>query len=125
MKSLFVLLAALGAAISAGCSYIPTLPGTTPYKMEIQQGNFVTQEMISRLKVGMTRDQVKFVMGTPLVADMFHSNRWDYVYAREPRGGGPVEQRRFVLFFEDSKLTRIEGDVVPAGAPQQAGGGRP
>ena len=125
MKPLIALLTALGAAISAGCSYIPTLPGTTPYKMEIQQGNFVTQDMISRLKLGMTRDQVKFVLGTPLVADLFHADRWDYVYARQPPGGGPVEQRRFALFFEDSKLKRIEGDVIPAGARELTGDGRP
>ncbi|MDO8595780.1 MAG: outer membrane protein assembly factor BamE [Sulfuricaulis sp.] len=125
MKPLIVLLTAVMVALSAGCSYIPTIPGMTPYRMEIQQGNFVTQEMISRLKLGMTRDQVKFVLGTPLVADMFHGDRWDYVYARQPRGGGPVEQRRFALFFEDSKLKRVEGDVVPAGTPGQTGGGGP
>ena len=121
MKPLIALLAAL----TPGCSYIPTIAGTTPYKMEIQQGNFVTQDMISRLKLGMTRDQVKFVMGTPLVTDMFHSDRWDYVYARQPQGGGPVEQRRFALFFEDSKLKRVEGDVIPAGNPELTGAGKP
>ncbi len=121
MKPLIALLAAL----TPGCSYIPTIPGTTPYKMEIQQGNFVTQEMISRLKLGMTREQVRFVLGTPLVADMFHADRWDYVYARQPRGGGPVEQRRFALFFEDSKLKRIEGDVVPQGQAGPASRGKP
>ena len=92
--------------------------------MEIQQGNFVTQEMIAQLKPGMTRDQVRFALGTPLVADMFHADRWDYVYAREPMGGGPVTQRRFALFFEDSKLMRIEGDVVPQVFGGPASGGK-
>ena len=105
------------ALLTAGCSYIPTIPGTTPYKMEIQQGNFVNQEMISKLTLGMTREQVRFILGTPLVTDMFHGDRWDYVFARQPPGGGPVEKRRFALFFEDSKLKRIEGDVVPKTAP--------
>ena len=120
-----MLLTPIMVAISAGCSYFPTIPGATPYKMEIQQGNFVTQDMISRLKLGMTRDQVKFVLGTPLVVDMFHSDRWDYVYARQPQGGGPVEQRRFALFFEDSKLKRVEGDVIPAGNPELTGAPKP
>ncbi len=124
MKPWIALIAPLLAALGAGCSYIPTIPGTTPYKMEIQQGNFVTQDMISRLKPGMTRDQVKFVLGTPLVADMFHADRWDYIYAREPMGGGRLEQRRFALFFEDAKLKRIEGDVVPQGLEGPAGGAR-
>ena len=124
MKPPIVLLAAGFAVISAGCSYIPTIPGTTPYKMEIQQGNFVTQEMLSRIKHGMTRDQVRFVLGTPLVTDMFHADRWDYVYAREPVGGGRMEQRRFALFFEDGKLKHIEGDVVPQGLEGPAGGGK-
>ena len=110
--------------LAAGCSYIPTIPGTTPYKMEIQQGNFVTQEMISKLTLGMSREQVRFILGTPLVTDVFHADRWDYVFARRPQGGGPIEQRRFALFFEDSKLKRIEGDVVaqPAAA---TGSGQP
>jgi outer membrane protein assembly factor BamE len=111
--------------ICAGCSYIPTIPGTTPYKMEIQQGNFITQEMISRLKPEMTRDQVKFVLGTPLVADMFHADRWDYIYLRTPQGGGQQERRRFAVFFDDGKLKRVEGDVVPQSLGPQAPGSRP
>ena len=75
MKPIFVLF----AGICTGCSYIPTIPGTTPFKMEIQQGNFITQEMVSRLKPDMSREQVRFVLGTPLVADMFHADRWDYI----------------------------------------------
>ena len=113
-------LIALFAGICAGCSYIPTIPGTTPFKMEIQQGNFVTQEMISKLKPEMTREQVRFVLGTPLVADMFHADRWDYVYMRTPQGGGQPQRRRFALFFEDSRLKRVEGDVVPEGLGAKA-----
>jgi outer membrane protein assembly factor BamE len=61
----------------------------------------------------MTRDQVRFVMGTPLVADIFHADRWDYVYTRVPERGGPLERRRVGVFFQDDKLVRLEGDVVP------------
>jgi outer membrane protein assembly factor BamE len=110
-----------GALALAGCSYIPTIPGTTPYKMEIQQGNFVTQDMVAKLKLGMTRDQVKFVLGTPLITDIFRTDRWDYVYRRTPEGGGATEQRRIAVFFDDSKLVRVEGDVVPQAGNANAG----
>lgn len=121
MKPIVILL----AGICVGCSYIPTIPGTTPYKMEIQQGNFITQEMIARLKPEMTREQVRFVLGTALLADMFHADRWDYVYLRTPQGGGQQERRRFAVFFEDSKLKRVEGDVVPQGLETGVSGAKP
>jgi outer membrane protein assembly factor BamE len=74
--------------------------------------------MVSRLKPGMTRDQVRFIMGTPLVADIFHNDRWDYVYTRVPqRGGGSPEQRRLSVFFADDKLARLDGDVVAQKTP--------
>ena len=60
----------------SGCSYIPTLP----YKIDIQQGNVVTEEMVEKLKPGMSRSQVRFVLGTPLITDVFHADRWDYFY---------------------------------------------
>ena len=85
----------------------------SPHRIEIQQGNYVTQDMVAQLKPGMTRDQVRFVLGTPLVADIFHGNRWDYVYWREDARGNR-EQRRVAVFFEDDKLQRVDGDVVPA-----------
>jgi outer membrane protein assembly factor BamE len=105
---------ALIVPLIAGCSSVPTIPGFTPYKMEIQQGNFVDQDMVSRLKPGMSRDQVRFILGTPLVADVFHGDRWDYVFSRRPQGGGNLEQRRLSVFFEDNRLKRVDGDVVPA-----------
>jgi outer membrane protein assembly factor BamE len=106
----------------AGCS-LPTLPTLAPYRMDIQQGNVVTQEMISKLKPGMTRSQVRFVLGTPLVVDPFRTNRWDYVYLYE-KAGRLVEQRHIAVIFEDDKLVRIEGDVIPASAGATAGGVR-
>jgi outer membrane protein assembly factor BamE len=112
----------LAAAALAACSGVPVLPGFTPYRMEIQQGNFVSQEMASRLKPGMTREQVRFVLGTPLVADVFHTDRWDYVFMREPQGGGAVERRRLSVFFKEGRLARVEGDVVPQKAAENAAG---
>ena len=101
--------------LTAACGFF------TPYRMEIQQGNYVNQEMVAQLKPGLTRDQVRFVMGTPLVSDIFHEERWDYVYVRQRANSSEVEQRRIAVFFEEGKLKRIEGDVVAAasGKPTQ------
>jgi outer membrane protein assembly factor BamE len=96
------------------CSYVPRIPGVTPYKMEIQQGNFVSQEMVSQLKPGMTKEQVRFILGTPMVADIFHPDRWDYVYWRE-LANGTREQRKLAVFFDKGQLARLDGDVVSSG----------
>lgn len=107
-----VLIASGGLAL-AGCQSVPEL--VQPYRMEIQQGNFVTQEMVSRLKPGMSKEQVRFVLGTPLLVDIFHPERWDYVYYRDARRG-TKEQRRLAVFFEDGRLARLDGDIVAAGS---------
>ena len=91
------------------------LPGLSTYRIDIQQGNVITQDMVSKLKPGMTRQQVRFVLGTPPIADTFHQDRWDYVYYLN-KGGKLAEHRRLVLLFEGDNLKRIEGDVVPATA---------
>jgi len=92
----------------------------SPYRMEIQQGNFVTQEMAAQLKPGLTRDQVRFVLGTPLVSDIFHDDRWDYIFTRQRANSDEVERRRITVYFEDGKLKRIDGDIVAAaGKPAQ------
>lgn len=104
------LLAALCFGALGACG-VPRIPGITPYKIDIQQGNYVTQEMVSRLKTGMTKDQVKLVLGTPLLNDIFHSERWDYVYWREDEAGRR-EQRKLAVFFDDGKLARVDGDIV-------------
>jgi outer membrane protein assembly factor BamE len=102
----------------AGCASsgftLPKIPGIEAHRMEIQQGNYVTQEMIAKLQPGMTRDQVRFVLGTPLVADAFHADRWDYMFRRQRANSKEIEQRRIVIFFDDGRLSRIEGDVTPA-----------
>ncbi len=100
------------ALLLAGCSGTG-LPGLTPHRIDIQQGNYVTQDMVAKLKPGMTRNQVRFALGTPLIADAFHPDRWDYVYVLHKKGK-LVAQRRIVAVFQDDKLVRIEGDVVPA-----------
>ena len=105
---------ALAAALAAGCGFVPRIPGITPYRIEIQQGNFVSQEMMSQLKTGMTKEQVRFILGTPMVTDIFHADRWDYVYWRETPAGAR-ESRKLTLLFEKGQLARVDGDVVPSG----------
>jgi outer membrane protein assembly factor BamE len=104
--------------LAAGCSLAPSL---TPYRMEIQQGNYVTQEMAVQLKPGLTRDQVRFVLGTPLVSDIFHEGRWDYVFTRQRANSREIEHRRIAVFFVDGKLQRVEGDIVVAAVPGKPG----
>lgn len=94
----------------AACSFNNPLK---PYKIDVQQGNVVTQEMASKLKVGMTRAQARFVLGTPLLSDIFHADRWDYVYSYQ-KAGRLTEERHLTLFFDGDKLQRVAGDVVPA-----------
>jgi outer membrane protein assembly factor BamE len=103
----------------AGCSNVPMLPTLQPYKIEIQQGNYVTQDMVAKLKPGMSRSQVRFALGTPLIVDPFRTDRWDYVYMLH-RQGSLVEQRQVTVVFKGDVLERIEGDVV-AGAAAPAG----
>jgi outer membrane protein assembly factor BamE len=89
----------------AGCKSLPSLPkfSLTPYKINIQQGNVVDQDAVAKLKPGLTRAQVRFIMGTPLVMDIYHANRWDYIYF-DKKAGKLVAQRRVVVYFD--------GDVV-------------
>jgi outer membrane protein assembly factor BamE len=82
-----------------------------PHKVDVQQGNYVDQEMMSKLQLDMTRSQVLFVLGTPLVTDAFHPDRWDYVYLTGK--AGDVDRRRGItVVFSENQLVRIEGDVV-------------
>ena len=104
----------LAATHLSGCG-VPRIPGITPYKPDIQQGNFVSHEMVQQLKPGMTREQVRFLLGTPLLTDIFHADRWDYVYWREAPNG-KRESRKLAIFFSDGKLARMEGDVVSPAA---------
>ena len=83
----------------------------TPYRIDVRQGNFVTQDMVAQLKPGLTKDQVRFILGTPLVSDPFHAERWDYVY-RFQSGHKKPQQRQLIVFFDDGKLVKVGGNVV-------------
>ena len=112
MRSLFILFLAACSTLIVGCG--SSVPVIKPFKMDIQQGNVVTSKMLLQLRPGMTKSQVKFIMGTPLVVDSFHTNRWDYFYQLR-QAGKVVEQRRVILDFEKDLLARVRGDVVPQG----------
>ncbi|NRR31061.1 outer membrane protein assembly factor BamE [Oxalobacteraceae bacterium] len=84
----------------------------SPYRPDIQQGNFISEEMLAQLKVGQTRDQVRFLLGTPLLTDIFHGERWDYPF-RLAKGSGETTTSRVVVFFKDGKVERFEGGNLP------------
>lgn len=109
----------LGTLVGCG-GWSNPIERVSPYKIEIQQGNAINQEMLARLKPGMTPSQVRFVLGTPLLVDPFRANRWDYVY-RLAKGGKLVEERRVTIVFEDDRLKAIEGDVVVGAASPEGG----
>jgi outer membrane protein assembly factor BamE len=90
-----------------GCSVFPSVL----FKIDVQQGNVVTQDMIEKLKPGMTKSQVRFVLGTPLIVDAFRDNRWDYAYVRQEKGE-LIEQKRLTIFFESEKLTHFENYLL-------------
>lgn len=87
-----------------------SIPGV--YKIDIQQGNVLEQRQVNQLRPGMSRNQVRITLGTPLLVDTFHQERWDYLYSFQP-GKGEPERRRLSLYFKDDRLARIEGDLRP------------
>ncbi len=112
---------AFAAAFVAGCStidtYMPTLTSFGVYKLDINQGNFLSQDMVNKLKAGQTKPQVRLILGTPLVVSVFREDRWDYVY-EFMRQGRIVEQRKLTVYFVDDKLARWEGDEMPQSAAE-------
>jgi len=101
------LLVALTLLTLGGCTVFPGV-----YKMDVAQGNEVNQEMIDQLRPGMTQSQVRYVMGTPLIVDTFNQERWDYVY-QMIQDDQTTEKRRVTLYFDNSLLMKIEGDLRP------------
>lgn len=87
----------------------------SPYRPDIQQGNFVSREMVAQLKEGMTPEQVRFVLGTPLLTDIFHADRWDYPF-RLVKGNGEVTTSRVTVYFKDNRLVRVDGGELPTEA---------
>jgi outer membrane protein assembly factor BamE len=114
---------ALGALVLTGCAsmtapfvtYLPLITQFGVYKLDINQGNYLSQDMVEKLKVGQTKPQVRAALGTPLITSAFRDNRWDYVY--EYQSAGRVrEHRQFTVYFTDDLLARWEGDEMPQSA---------
>jgi outer membrane protein assembly factor BamE len=98
------------ALMTSACSVANFL---TPYKLDIPQGNEITADQVAKLKKGMTRSQVRFLLGTPLLNDPFHANRWDYLYS-DARAGQLKEKKSFFLVFEGDTLVSFGGETLPA-----------
>lgn len=113
-KFLLTSLTFVGLLALAGCSF----PGV--YKIDVQQGNVVTQDMIDQLRPGMTRSQVRFIMGNPLLTDTFHANRWDYLYSIQPGGGKRLQERVSVIFNGNDQLAGLSGDFMPGVSRDEA-----
>ena len=99
--------------LSTGCSW---LKFPEVHKVAIQQGNIVDQEMIDKLRPGMSMSQVQFVLGTPLVIDTFNQKRWDYFYSRVTSAGRKTEERVTIYFDSEGNLERMTGDYLPSSA---------
>jgi outer membrane protein assembly factor BamE len=117
--------AAIAACLLAACSTVDkpvekVASLFTPYRVELIQGNVVTREQLSILRPGFTRQQVKDIMGTPLISSLFHANRWDYAFTIKRQGAQP-QQRKLSVFFENNVMTRIEADDMPSEAEFAAG----
>ena len=100
----------LAAALLAGCNF--------PYKIDVQQGNFVTQDLVDKLKPGMTRAEVKQLLGTPLLTDVFHNDRWDY-YFSNLKGGKAENRSTLTIYFKDDKLASFTGAGRPGKTPDE------
>jgi len=96
---------------ACSASYVPNL--LRPYRPDVQQGNIVTRDMVDQLRPGMSRDQVRFLLGTPMLTDIFHQDRWDYTYYLR-RKSGETQIRKLSIVFADGKLDRYNSDAMPA-----------
>jgi len=105
-----ILLLSLALTCVAGCSSWG-FPGV--YRINVEQGNIVTQEMVDQLKPGMTRRQVRFILGTPLIEDSFNQDRWDYIYTLR-NGNTTLFEKRLTVHFEGDKLTHFTSTVPPS-----------
>ena len=107
MKKLLIIMTCIASLSITACSRYHLV-----HKIDIQQGNVITQDEVNLLEPGMSRRQVQFIMGSPMIADVFHQDRWDYVYLLAPGYGETIEER-VTLFFDNDQLSRITGTLHP------------
>ena len=110
MKKLLIIITCLASLILAGCSERFHIV----HKIDVQQGNVVTQDRVDQLEPGMTRNQVQYIMGSPIVVDVFHQGRWDYLDFMKP-GYGDISMERVTVHFEGDSLERVTGTLLPSG----------
>lgn len=115
-----VWLSSIGALLilSSGCSSLDgassrLVSKITPYKIDIVQGNFVSREQAAAVKEGMSRVQVREILGSPLLASIFHADRWDYLFTFKRQGAEP-QARRVTVFFKDDVVTKLQSDALPS-----------
>jgi len=108
-------MAAAAVLLLAGCESLRTWvpPLLQPYRPDVQQGNVVTKEMVEQLRQGMTREQVRFLLGSPMLASVFHPDRWDYVYYLKRGKGTEVQMRRLTVAFKDNRMESFRSDEMP------------
>ncbi len=126
MQKLLIYWVSGATLLLSGCSSVERVSDAIPdaldrlpvvYRPHVQQGNTINQEMVNKLKPGMTKNQVRYLLGTPMLIDVFHNNRWDYYYSLR-RGQEVKSQKQVTLFFKDDRLVRIEGDYRPLPEPE-------
>ena len=106
MRFVFPIIAA--CSLLAGCGFV--------HRIDVQQGNYVTQDAVQRLKVGMSKAEVRQALGTPLLSDAFHANQWDYYFANA-RAGRAEDSKRFTVLFKDDKVVSFSGNAQPPAPP--------
>jgi outer membrane protein assembly factor BamE len=116
MRKLLILIGVIATFLAAGCSRDPVVDRLPfVYRIDIQQGNVITQDMVNQLRPGMSRRQVEFILGAPLLVDPFHADRWDYVYLYNPGsdGQGDATSQHVTLIFDDDRVQSIDGTMHP------------
>lgn len=101
------------ALLLASCLVLAAC-GPFVHRIDVQQGNYVTQDSVAKLKKGMTKAEVKQLLGTPLLADVFHANRWDYYFSNRKGRSQALDRKRFTVVFQDEKVVEFTGDAQPA-----------
>jgi outer membrane protein assembly factor BamE len=114
MRTKFLVLSLCSLQLVSCATAVEYLPYV--YKIDVNQGNVIDQAMIDQLRPNMTKRQVLYIMGSPMLVDFFHQSRWDYVYAVR-KGGENLEQKNISIFFENDQLKNIQGDFKPSSQP--------
>ncbi|MCP3908132.1 MAG: outer membrane protein assembly factor BamE [Oceanicoccus sp.] len=115
-KYIFIVALLAISSLLGACSTLQ-FPGV--YKITVEQGNVITQEIVDQLKPGMSKDQVEYIMGSPLIKDSFNAKRWDYIYNIR-RGDELHKEQRMTIFFKADRLDYFTGDFVPTAITEQA-----